>query len=240
MEIRLIGTGSMWSVCNCASYQIGRNIMIDFPSGIFKEMLREGLEPRTVDSVIITHTHGDHILDLPVWALSKVKFGLPEHKSGIYASEAFVSSLRSLIHESFPESLNDEVIDEYFEFITDDEFSIDSFSFRRIPVSHGDREAFGYTVSDGRHTVSFSGDTAICPNLRMMAEKSDILICDAAKITESKWHQGLQSVIDLASEFRNCSVITTHMNDETRTELMACHLPDNLSVGTDGAVIKLN
>lgn len=233
MEVRLIGTGSMWSVCNGASYLLDKNVMIDFPNGTFKGMLRQGLDPRMVESVLITHTHGDHILDLPVWALSRVKQGANRLHSKIYAPANFVSFLRTLIHGSFPESVDEA----YFEYVTEDTFSINGCVFKRIPVCHGEKEAYGYMVFDGTRTVSFSGDTTVCDSLKRMASQSDILICDTAKLQETKAHLGVQSVIDLAGAFQDCSVITTHMNDETRAELLRRELPENLTVGVDGLVI---
>lgn len=245
MEIMLTGTGSMWSTDNSASALINNNISIDFPNGSYKALLRMGADPGKIDHVVITHTHGDHILDLPVWALGKVK---PElHKDGedvkpkprIYASEKAAGLLRTLISMSFSESLNEEALNDRFEFVTDDEFEIDGLSFKRVTVSHGKSEAFGYMVNGGNRTVSFSGDSCLCEGLTYMAERSGLFICETAKVKKSSMHLNVQDMIDFAAAHGSCEFVTTHMNDETREELLRQRLPRNLTVGTDGMRIEV-
>ncbi|MCQ2401398.1 MAG: MBL fold metallo-hydrolase [Lachnospiraceae bacterium] len=240
MEILMTGTGSMWSVSNSASAVINKNISVDFPNGTYRALKRQESDPGDIGHVLITHTHGDHILDVPVWALGKVKFGIPKENPKIYTSRNSVSFLKALITGAFPESLNEDVLSRHFGFITDDEFEIDGLSFRRIPVSHGKIEAYGYMVSDGTYTVSFSGDSCMCESLHEMAKSSDIFICEAAKLQATEMHLGVQAIVDFAHNYPKCAFVTTHMNDEVRTALNERELPENLTVGTDGMRIVID
>lgn len=240
MEVSITGTGSIWSICNSAAAVINKSIAVDFPNGNYKALIRQGIDPGDIGHILITHMHGDHILDLPVWALRKVKFGYPEENPKIYASESMVGFLKILIHESFPESLSGDVLSAYFDFITEDEFEIDDILVKRVPVSHGIQEAYGYMMTDGRHTVSFSGDSCLCEGIRRMAAGSDIFICETAKLKATDMHLGVQAVIDLAEEYTNCRIITTHMNDEVREAFYQRSLPGNLTVGNDGLTIDIN
>lgn len=238
MEIILTGTGSIWSTCNSASARINETIAVDFPNGAFRAQLRMGMDPGKIDHLILTHMHGDHMLDLPVWALGRVKFGFPAVNPKIYVPESFVGGLKQLMHAAFSESLGCDVIEEHFDFITADEFTIDGLAFQRIAVCHGNMEAYGYTVRDGKHTVSFSGDSGPCENIGEMAAASDVFICEAAVLKATAAHQGVESIIELAESNKNCAFYTTHMNDETRAALTGRVLPDNLHVGSDGLRIS--
>jgi len=44
-----------------------RLILFDCGSGVTSSLLRHGFDPREIDSVIISHTHADHISDLPLF-----------------------------------------------------------------------------------------------------------------------------------------------------------------------------
>ena len=238
MEVIITGTGSIWSCCNSAAALVNKKIAVDFPNGNYKALLRQGIDPGDIDHVLITHMHGDHILDLPVWALRKVKFGFPETNPKIYASESMVGFLETLVHESFPESLGRDVLSGHFDFVTEEEFEIGGVSAKRVPVSHGPHEAYGYMMSDGTHTVSFSGDSCLCEGLRQMAASSDLFICETAKLKETDMHMCVSSMIGFAEEYGNCHFITTHMNDEVREEFLKRKLPGNLTIGTDGFIIE--
>ena len=235
MEIKLTGTGAIWSRYQSASALINGNIMIDMPNGIFKSLMTEDNSRDKIDHVILTHMHGDHILDLPVWALSKVKFKLPVVKPAIYTHADNVEWLKYLMTGCFNESLRESVIEEYFRFETAEEFFIGDLEVRRIPVSHGHMQAFGYMIREGDKVVSISGDTGMCEALEMMAASSDVLICDACRIETNGKHTGVDEVCSLAARYPDCRIITTHMGDDAREEYKRRE-GGNLITGYDGMI----
>lgn len=73
MKVRVIGSGSMWTSYNSASYMIDDDILIDVPNGMCKNLFRMGINPRLIKNVLITHFHGDHYFDMPFYFLLKSK-----------------------------------------------------------------------------------------------------------------------------------------------------------------------
>ena len=73
MKVRVIGSGSMWTAFNSASYMIDDNILVDIPNGLCKSLFRMGIDPRNIENVLITHFHGDHYFDIPFLFLLKAK-----------------------------------------------------------------------------------------------------------------------------------------------------------------------
>ena len=71
MKVRIIGSGSMWNAYNSASYMIDDNILIDMPNGMCKYLFKQGIDPRKVNNVLITHFHGDHYFDIPFYFILK-------------------------------------------------------------------------------------------------------------------------------------------------------------------------
>ena len=51
MNVRIIGSGSMWNEHNSASYMIDDNILIDIPNGMCKYLFRLGVDPRKINNV---------------------------------------------------------------------------------------------------------------------------------------------------------------------------------------------
>lgn len=233
MKVRLTGTGSMWTEYGCASVLVDENIMIDLPGGLSKTLLRMGVDPFGIDSVLLTHMHGDHTLELPVWALNRVKHGAAEKSSRICAAAEHAEGIRKLMALSFSESLKEENISRFFEFVAEDCFSAGPYRVRRIPVSHGSLPSCGYELCDGKNTVSVSGDTCMCDGLRQMAAESVLLICETALPEGNDKHMGVRDVVCLAEEFPDCRIITTHMGDEAR-KLLEKENAGNLIIGTDG------
>ena len=53
MKVTVIGSGSMWNENNSASYMIDENILVDIPNGMCKNLFRQKLTPRQIDTVLI-------------------------------------------------------------------------------------------------------------------------------------------------------------------------------------------
>ena len=73
MKIKIIGSGSMWTAYNSASYLIDDEILVDMPNGTCKNLFKIGVDPREVNYVLLTHFHGDHYFDIPFYFLLKSK-----------------------------------------------------------------------------------------------------------------------------------------------------------------------
>ena len=103
MVVKMIGSGSMWTKFNSASYLIDGNIMVDFPNGACKYLYRFNIEPKQVDYVLITHFHGDHYFDLPFYVLNKSKAS--NKKVNIYCSKEGNSKIWKISKLAFPKIL---------------------------------------------------------------------------------------------------------------------------------------
>jgi len=73
MKLRIVGSGSMASVSNSASYLIDDVIVVDMPNGFCKNIKKLNINLEKIENVLITHFDGDHYFDLPFYfyALSK-------------------------------------------------------------------------------------------------------------------------------------------------------------------------
>jgi mRNA degradation ribonuclease J1/J2 len=71
MEIRILGTGGFAnSGLPFNSYLIDGRILVDTPPDILQSLKREGIGLEAIDTVVISHFHGDHFFGLPFLAFN--------------------------------------------------------------------------------------------------------------------------------------------------------------------------
>ena len=71
MKINIIGSGTMGSeIRGCQSILVD-NILFDIGAGITNKICQLGLHPGNVKYLVITHSHADHFVDLPVFLIGR-------------------------------------------------------------------------------------------------------------------------------------------------------------------------
>ena len=65
MKIKMIGTGAISVKDRSSCCLIDERIMVDCGNGIVKTLLEQNVDINNIDTLLITHLHGDHFLDLP-------------------------------------------------------------------------------------------------------------------------------------------------------------------------------
>ncbi len=236
MKIGITGSADMNSAKMSASYRIDDRILVDLPGGVLKEMRKKGLDPLSFDHLLITHIHGDHMLDLPLFSLSKVKSG---GKLTVYAPGGILPDLKTLFRLSFPTSFSPEKTAGHLFFQEADEFFIGAYSVTRIPVCHGILpHCCGYLVTKNGKTAGFTGDTCLCENVLRMAETSDLLVCDCDLSRGNEKHMGIPDLITLHQSFPGCRILASHLKDETR-ETLRKENPPGILMAEDGMELSL-
>lgn len=237
MLIKMIGSGSMWSKFNSASYLIDGNIMVDFPNGACKYLYRFGIEPKEVDHVLITHFHGDHYFDLPFYVLNKSKAS--DIKTNIYCSKDGKRKILKISKFAFPNSYKDFFRDSGVSFNFMTKFKVNNYNVTKVLVDHGRmKPAYGYIFESNKRFIGFTGDTSLCEGVRFLASKCDYLFCDVSLIQGTSKHMGTNDIVNLCNEFNECTFIASHMLDETREELKKYNLK-NLIIGEDGKEFRI-
>ena len=239
MQITVIGSGDMNSRCMSASYAIDGNILVDLPNGVLREMARRGTDPLSFSHVLITHLHGDHVLDLPVFLLEKSKRTEEEkRKVTVYAQRENLPLLRELSVLSFRTSLTGERTAGILSWNGNDEETIGDCTVTRVPVRHGILpDCSGYLLQKDGATVGFTGDTCLTDSVYRMAAVSDILFCDCDLIRGNDSHMGIDDLGRLHEKFPRCRLVAGHLKDETREELLR-RCPEGITVAEDGMVFE--
>ena len=138
MRIQVLASGSKG---NCTFIE-SNNTRILIDAGINITRIKKGLEKinvdiNTIDGIIITHTHTDHI-----GGLSSVvkKIGVP-----VFIREELLKEIKKIVPE-------ENIV------IVEDNFLINDFDIELINASH-DVPAFGFIISDGKKKILYLTDT---------------------------------------------------------------------------------
>ncbi len=237
MKIKVIGSGSMWTGYNSASYMIDDNILVDIPNGMCKNLFKLGINPRKIEHVLITHFHGDHYFDIPFYFLLKSR--ADNHNINIYCSKEGKRKNQKLLKLAFPNSTKEinEAID--LKYIYKETFKVNNYIVQKYLVDHGRmKPAFGYIFDTKKYKIGFTGDTTICKNVLYMASVCEYLFCDCMFIKGTSKHMGIDNIKYLSKEYPNCKFVVSHLEDDTRKELQKLKI-ENVIIPEDSLEITI-
>ena len=238
MKIKIIGTGSIWTNLNSACYLIDDEIMIDFPNGACKYLYREKIIPSSINYILLTHFHGDHYFDIPFYILNKAKSD--NKKCIIFCSKDGKSKIKRLGKLAFPNSFNNSLKEINIKYNYNYNFNINNYKVDKLLVEHGRmKPSFGYIFNDNNKYIGFTGDTCLCSNVELMAQKCCYLFCDCMLLIGNNKHQGINDLEYLSKKYPECIFVVSHLENETKEKLKTKKIK-NIKILEDGSVIKIN
>jgi ribonuclease BN (tRNA processing enzyme) len=164
----------------------GRRIVMDCGLGVTRGLVEAGVDLKTLDIILLTHLHSDHLLELGGLVHTAWVTGLrtPVHIYGPPGTHAywqgFLAAMAYDIHLRIVDDGRVPLIDLVaVTEIDEGAFNIGPLSVRVLRVEHPPvAVALAYRI-EGSRTVTFSGDTAYFPPLAEFAKGSDLLIHEA-------------------------------------------------------------
>jgi len=151
-----------------------------------------------VDDIVLTHSHFDHVKDVPL--LSDLLVGRRETPVRVHASTACARTLRESVFndELWPDftRIPDQQapIIEIRPFDPSRPFRIGKYTVAPVPVDHP-VESVGFVLSDGRSAIAISGDTG--PTTRFWKKVNAERRLDAL-LVELSFPNALQGLADVS------------------------------------------
>ncbi len=114
-----------------------------------------------VDDIVLTHSHFDHVKDVPL--LADLLIGRRRRPVRIHASRRCARTLRESVFngELWPDftriPTTQTPVIEIIPFDPEKPFKVGKYTVSPVPVDHP-VESVGFTISDGRATIGISGD----------------------------------------------------------------------------------
>jgi ribonuclease BN (tRNA processing enzyme) len=183
VKVTVVGCSPAWP--NAGGAQSGYliegagRLLLDCGPGVLARLRSSNGGWPNVDAIVITHFHLDHWGDLVPWTFGAA-FGPGREapKPELWLPPGGSGRLRQLGGQlSFTDQL--EHAFQLREYRAEDAFSAGGFDVTPVRLAHYEELTFGMRVSDGTHTVAYSGDTAPTPRLADLARDADVFLCEA-------------------------------------------------------------
>ena len=186
-------------------------------------------EQRRISDILVTHTHLDHIKDIPFLAANLVGEPFPKPVNIISTSQVIEGIKYHLFNDAlWPDfTVLPTVESPVLKFISIEpgvDIAVQDFTIRAIPVNHT-VQAVGYIVRKGRSAILYTGDTG--PTERIW-EEANALEDLKAVIVESSFPNGLRPTAESSGHMtpmmlkrelkklrrKNIPIFLTHMKPQ--------------------------
>ena len=163
----------------CSGYlveQDGYRLVLDLGAGSLGNLQRH-CDLLDVDAIYITHLHADHCIDLVAYFYAR-RFhprGMPP-RLPVLGPAGTAHRIGSAFEEPPVDGL-DEVYD--FQERGPGTVQLGPFTVTSTVVSHP-VECHGLRIEAGGKVLTYSGDTAVCPQLVELARDADLFLCEAS------------------------------------------------------------
>jgi phosphoribosyl 1,2-cyclic phosphate phosphodiesterase len=208
----------------------GHNVLIDTGQDFHAQAVRENIG--SVDAVLYTHGHADHILGMD--DLRPLSFRLPEGLP-LFADDATATTIERVFEYTFRK------VDRYptsarviiGRTSTEAGTVIPLFGadFIRVPVTHGRHTIAGYRFGSAAYLTDASGIPA--ESLPLLQDL-DILVLDALRREPHPSHLHLEKSIELVNRIAPKRAYFTHISHDLDHQTTNAGLTANMRLAHDG------
>lgn len=210
--------------------------LVDSGPDLREQALREKIS--SIDAVIYTHSHLDHVVGFD--DMRAFCWGKPDPLP-LYASESCIGVLRNMFGWAFhPDNTHNGYVRPAPHPITT-EFSIGDLTVRPLPVEHGSVETIGLLFETaGNFRLAYLPDVKSIPETTMaMMGNLDLLVIDALRDSPHSTHLSLAEALAVSGRLSPKQTLLTHISHEMDHGNLSAKLPVDVSPAYDGLRIKL-
>jgi len=209
-------------------------VLIDTGPDFHHQAIREGIN--SVDAVLYTHSHADHILGMD--DLRPLSFARPEGIA-LYADDSTAQVIERVFEYTF------RTVDRYptsarvklhrTATAAGTAISLFGVDFIRVPVNHGRNTIAGYRFGSAAYLTDMSG---IPPESLPLLEDLDILVLDALRREPHPTHSHLQQSIELVEKIAPRRAFFTHISHDLDHTATNASLPAHIRLAHDGLKLE--
>lgn len=224
VRVTVLGKSPSWQDAGgaCSGYLLQQqetNVLLDCGNGVFGK-LRQRLAFTEVDTVLISHLHADHFLDLVPFAYALGHS--PSRRTGdgarprLIAPPGAAAVFRRVVGAWGGESLIEDAF-ELEEYGAGDELRVGAIKASFHPVPHF-VDTYAVTVTSGDDKLVYSADTGPGEEIVEVARDADLLIVEATlESPEPDGDRGHLTPAEAGERARLAGarrVVLTHISDE--------------------------
>lgn len=242
VEIRFIGSGDAFGhggrLQACISLRSnGFHALLDFGQTSLLGLRREGIDPRDIDAVLVSHFHGDHDGGLPFLILDG-QFTKRTRPLVIAGPPGIRERMREQMEAAIP-TLSRTVQRYPIEYLGlgVTPCVVGPLRVTATPAVHTPRsEPLAMRVEAGGAAVAYTGDSEWTPALAQVARGADLLIAEAYSVDKAiPYHLSYRALMSHRAELDARRIVLTHLGPETLARIDELELDH----ADDGTTIEL-
>jgi ribonuclease BN (tRNA processing enzyme) len=224
---------------------IDRHIIIDCPPTALASLRIAGISPADIDTILITHVHGDHVFGFPFLLLERKyisdRDGL--RNLTVAGSSGVKERLIHLCQLAYPGSL--EEIIETINWVDIPE--VNGWKMERFEVLHDPEvDPHGWMLShEEGWSIIHSGDSGPCDELWNRIGMCDFAVVEMGvpEWVQTEHHHKPSDILNLANKYPKTQIVVTHTYIDSDYQIITKEVPDfpeNVIHGEDGMKFELN
>lgn len=186
---------------------------VDPGPGALLRSWENGLDPRELDAIIVSHCHIDHCNDANILIEAMTNGGM-EKKGTLVGSDSVVNSSSSMMLQRYLES------PERVEVLkAGDKTSVGNVEISGTPAIHSDPSTIGLKFRTSAGIISYISDTQFFPDLSKWHEGARVLIASVTRPAKYRipYHLTTNDAIRLAREVQPELLVVTHIGMKLHT-----------------------
>ena len=239
-----LGTGDAFSAegRHQAGYLVSSNnthFLLDCGATTLASLKRQGLSAGAIDTIFISHLHGDHFAGIP-FLLLEYTYAEPRTRPLLIAGPPgteervrvlFQTTYKDLAARPLPFKL------EFIELLPDKQLQMDAGSIHPFLVPHQEHDiSLGLSVRTNGRKIVYSGDTGWTESLLRQSEDADLFICECCFFeTRVPYHLDYPRLAENRQRFGAKRTVLTHLGREVfarRTEV-------EMELASDGSLVDI-
>ncbi|WP_207423213.1 MBL fold metallo-hydrolase [Desertivirga brevis] len=198
---------------------------------------QNGIKQEDIDTILITHFHGDHYGGLPFFLLEAAVYSRTKPIT-IISPPGARKRIEDLLELLYPSTkVLERLIVDFKEYKPYESVHTDILTVQAFPVIHTPAALpHGLRITVGNKIISYSGDTEWTPNLIQLSHDADLFICECNFYKlKIKGHLDYETLKQNLSSLSFKKILLTHLDTEVLNNISDV----DLDCAADGMVVDL-
>lgn len=222
------GSGGNFQTCFYVSGK-DHHFLVDCGATALVAMKRYYVSPSLIDTIFLTHLHGDHFGGIPFFLLDAQYIQQRTHPLTIVGPEGTENKIFEALAIFYP-GIAPQDFTYYIKFIEYDinnTLQIGPLNIEAFPVTHAEGSyPHGLRITFAKKVLAFSGDTCWNDTLYKIADQADIFICECNfYATPNNNHINYKELMEKIAGFTYKKIFLNHMSDEILGKTATIELP---------------
>jgi ribonuclease BN (tRNA processing enzyme) len=208
------GSGGRFQTCIAIAVDDVPRLLVDCGATSLTALRRQQVDPNEIETIVITHLHGDHFGGLPFLILDG-QFRRRTRDLTVVGPPGTQDRLRQAMETLYPGSSQVQRRFEVHVIEHADRRPHDFGELRVVPfeVRHASgAPAYAVQLQTPTGSLAYSGDTEWTDALLDAADGVDLFLCEGYSPTAIRWHLDLETLSQHRDRFTCRELVLTHLS----------------------------